>query len=87
MYYMFQNNVLYDNIYLAVRMGHRKLAAELMQEQQKSGFSMNSFNHLHIDVSLVHLDTSCGENIVPAKQSIRVPILGHILRSFFGSRI
>jgi len=41
-------NFVYERIYEAVRNGHRKLAAELMDEKAKTG--LTSFNFLHRDV-------------------------------------
>ena len=39
----------YEKIYLAVQCGHRKLAAALIEEKEKSGYS--NFGFLHRDVS------------------------------------
>ena len=47
---VFQRNYLYDNLWLAVRYGHRKLAGQIIKEQEETAFSQ--FNALHRDVSL-----------------------------------
>ena len=50
--------MLYDQIWVAVRWGHRKLAGALMEEQTKAGggagfgFGGNNWNQVHKDVSI-----------------------------------
>ena len=40
---------MHQNIWMAVRNGHRQLAADLMEEREKMG--MTSFSSLHSNVS------------------------------------
>lgn len=53
---LFQKHMLYDQIWIAVRFGHRKLAGALMEEQTKAGggigfgFGGTNWNQVHKDV-------------------------------------
>ena len=61
---------MHENIYIAVRHGHRQLAADLMEEREKMG--MTSFNTLHSNVSplmfviVLCIDKLCIQYIVDA---------------------